>query len=80
MKFITARARLDDDKWRVRNVLTGEATSHTGPLSVQSQFQLLQTLHDTPSLAVCGNKQMEKMRLYYNGTAWEIEMESVNEA
>ena len=80
MKFITARARLDDNKWRVRNVLTGEATAATGPLSVQSQFQLLQTLRDTPSLAVCGNKQMETLKLRYNGTAWEIEMESINEA
>lgn len=80
MKYYTARVRLDDNKYRVRNVLTGEPTPNLGPLSVKGQWQLLQTLHDTPSLGVCGNKQFEKLRMYYNGTAWEIEMESINDS
>ena len=80
MKFLTTRVRLDDNRWRVRNVLMGEPTSNVGHQSVKSQSDLLRTLVDTPSLGMCGNTWYEKLRQYHDGNAWLLEMESINES
>jgi hypothetical protein len=45
--------------------------------SVRGQWDLLSTLVHTPSLGVCSGKQFEVLKMTYNGSAWQIEMEAI---
>lgn len=40
------------------------------------QWQMIQTLANTPDLMTCGPVPFEKMGMRYNGSQWVVEMES----
>jgi hypothetical protein len=77
MKYWTTRARVGDDQVRHRNLLESDECPAEGIQSQQQQQFLLSTLANTPTMQMCGTKPFDKMRMYWNGRCWTIELEAI---
>ena len=42
-----------------------------------TQLDLLRSLVDQPQLCYCGSQIFDTMKVYHNGSAWVVEMESL---
>jgi hypothetical protein len=67
---------------QIRHMVTyrGDPCPEEGPESWLRQAQLLRTIADSSELCKCGPSRFQKMRMFYSGNEWVIELEAVVDA
>ncbi len=77
MNLKTTFAHAGDGLVQVRKILRSDNCSKDDFNGKLAKWNLLQTLINAPSLGVCGNQDFEGLKVFYDGTAWILEMEAV---
>lgn len=74
MKKLTKKIPIGN-KIRYISVLVGDECQDPNQKRA-SQWNMIQTIANTPDLMTCGTVPFEKMAMRYNGTEWVVEMEA----
>ena len=77
MNLKTFRSHAGEGLVLVRNVLTSDNCPKDGVESRSVKWRLLQTIADTTSIGICGGKEFEELKLFYDGSSWAVEMKAI---
>ena len=79
MKKSVKTVKLGSGQSRYQVQIFGEPCPEFGPESTIRKLQMLQMVCDRPDVGSCGPAPFQKLKLYYGGSEWVLELEAVGD-
>jgi len=76
MKKSWSTVRLADGKTRARTVLVYEPLPPDSEGQRRARYELLREVAEQPDLSHCQGRPFETLRMYWQGSAWVMELEA----
>ena len=77
MNITRKKSRISETQVRHTTRLEGDECSPTDPAFRYHQFQLINTISQSPELLQCGMDHWEKVVIFFSGRCWVAEAEAV---